>query len=120
MYHSEIGVGREMVGNLISGEMDLGWEKPSSEGLHLAVSQLKPSGFCLKRISIFENPISANLEFSKDKSRRKSIFKLELSVHNDGQTLSYTVPNVSIFSGGGRQFATEIVEVLNRIEPDYG
>jgi len=89
-----------MVGNLISGKMDLGWEKPGSEGLHLAVSQLKPSGYCLKRISIFENPISANLEFSKDKARGNSTFKLELSVQNDGQTLSYTVPHVSIFSGG--------------------
>jgi len=112
--------GRKMVGKLVSGKMKLDRKNSGSEGLHKALSQLKPSGYCLKRISIFENPVSANLEFSKDKSWRNSVFKLELSVQDNGQTLNYAVPHVSIFSSGGRQFADEIVRVLDGIEPSYG
>ncbi len=109
-----------MVGFLTTGHLELFQLKPSSERLHAALSRLKPSGYCLKRISVFENPISANLEFSKEKSRRKHVFKLELSVEDDGKTLNYAVPHVSIFSSGGRQFADEVERALAQLEPNYG
>jgi len=64
--------------------------------------------------------MSANLEFSKEKSRGKKVFKLELSVHHDGKTLNYAVPNVSIFSSGGREFANEVERALAQLETHYG
>lgn len=109
-----------MVGFLTTGHLDIRRGNPKTEGLHEALSRLKPSGYCLKRISIFENPISANLEFSKEKSWRNDVFKLELSVENDGKTLNYAVPNVSIFASGGRKFAEEVERALAQLEPNYG
>lgn len=65
--------------------------KTPAESFHKMLLSLNPEGYDLKRISVFENPMRANLEFSKTRFWQKSVFELQVSLTKAGDELLYNI-----------------------------
>lgn len=63
----------------------------AAEAFHKMLLDVNPEGYELKRISVFENPIRANLEFCKARSKQRSVFELQVSLTSGGDELLYCI-----------------------------
>jgi len=92
-------LGRHKTEAPVSGSLPISKANWPAERLHNVLAKLNPEGYDLKRISVFENPVRADLEYFKTKSWLGSTFRLEVSIPETGDALLYNI------DAGKRRFA---------------
>ncbi len=112
--------GRHKHETLVSGSLPISKASWPAERLHNVLAKLNPEGYDLKRISVFENPIRANLEYLKTRSRLGSIFRLEVSIPETGDALLYNIDTgKQLFARKSAAFRSAAETALEQILDDH-
>lgn len=93
-----------------------GHKSSSEEIFHKVLSCITPERYDLKRIAIYETPMSAELEYVKANSKSRQVHILNLILAKNKRDLDFKIfPSKSIWPWTKTDFDKNIIEALGRL-----
>ena len=94
-----------------------GYKGSSEEIFHTVLSRLTPERYQLKRMKIYETPMSAELEYVKAKSKSRQIHRLELILSKNKRDLDFRIfPSKRTWPWSKNDFDKNIIHALDRFK----
>ena len=89
----------------------------SEEILHSVLSRITPKHYQLKRMKIYETPMSAELEYVKTKTKSRQVHRLQLILSKNKRDLDFRIfPSKQIWPWSKNDFDKNIIDALDRVE----
>jgi len=94
-----------------------GYKGSSEEIFHRVLSRITPECYQLKRMKIYETPMSAELEYVKAQSKSRQVHRLKLILSKNKRDLNFRIgPSKQTWPWSKNDFDKNIIDAIDRVE----